>query len=438
MGMLKGGDLVSGANALKEYMFANPDDTEGWHVFITFCIETEATAWAYPVAVSLVNRKPEDYRSHYLYASILAVLQKADKSLAAFDKALELMPEDVRPSTRAQVLRLYANALVQGGDYDKSLEYAEKSLELADHPQAHVAIAYAELNKRNWERGWKEYDYQLGTADTRPKHSYGLPEWKGEKDARVIYYGDQGLGDQLAYMSAATNAVEINCNEKLKNLMQRSFPDAVVHGEQTAETVSFTPVADFEVSMAQAMNYQTVERRGRYLVPHPHKSVMAKALLDSYGDKPKIGIAWTGGKVGSDGWRGRNLTFAQLEPILELPYTFVSLEYSEPEESDPRVLEFPYFTRTNDLDDVAALVDQLDAVISVPTTAYHVCGGLGVPCAVLVHDNPHFHEGVKGDSPWWGSVQFFRRPEMGTEGAINAAAEWLEDMFTAKRIILND
>jgi ADP-heptose:LPS heptosyltransferase len=59
-------------------------------------------------------------------------------------------------------------------------------------------------------------------------------------------------------------------------------------------------------------------------------------------------------------------------------------------------------------------------VVSVPTTIYHLAGALGKPAMVLVHDQPHFHEGIAGDCPWWESVKFYRRPELGTENAVLA------------------
>ena len=428
----KNGQLHAGGQLLKDALYENPDDVEGWLLLARFCIDTESMSWAYPVAWAAVQKEPNNYRAQVMLGSTLLVLQKTEEAAKVLKRALKKMPDDEPERNKAMLYRVYANCMVQGYNFDAAEHYAKKSLAIEDHHQAHVALGFAKLHQRKWEEGWHEYTYQLGTSSKRPKHSYDLPEWQGEGHASVLYYGDQGLGDQIAYMSAATHASEINCHPKLKTLFENTFLDSTVYGQQTWQEVTFEPTSEMEVSMAQAMEWQEVKRRGRFLRPTWDKKTMARAVLQSYSLKPKIGIAWTGGALGSDGWRTRNLTLEQLEPILSLPYTFVSLEYREPEETDDRVLEFPYFTRTDDLDDAAALIDELDAVISVPTTAYHVAGGLGKPCAVLVHDQPHFHEGVKGDCPWWESVEFFRRPELGTDGAINAVREWLLNTVEVK------
>ena len=82
-----------------------------------------------------------------------------------------------------------------------------------------------------------------------------------------------------------------------------------------------------------------------------------------------------------------------------------------------------------DYEDTAALVNCLDAVVCVPTTVYHLAGALGKPAFVIVHDNPHWHEGVEGDCPWWETVEFYRRPQLGVEGAIKAVRNRIRGKF---------
>jgi ADP-heptose:LPS heptosyltransferase len=71
---------------------------------------------------------------------------------------------------------------------------------------------------------------------------------------------------------------------------------------------------------------------------------------------------------------------------------FISLEYKDRSEeidaSGLTVHDFPWGTQTDNYEDTIALISCLDAVVCVPTTAYHAAGALGVPAIVMVHDTP--------------------------------------------------
>jgi len=210
-----------------------------------------------------------------------------------------------------------------------------------------------------------------------------------------------------------------------------------VHGDQFTETITWRPTAKYQASMTQALRFTRRNTddfpKTPYLKPHPQKQIQWRAVLDTLPKRPKVGIAWTGGMVGSSGWKSRNLTLDDLQPILGLPCEFVSLEYRDGPRPDG-VHEFKWATQTDDLDDVAALISCLDAVVCVPTTAYHIAGGLGVPAHVIVHETPHFHEGISGGCPWWSSVKFYRRPENGTREVIKQVCESLSELTQGSQL----
>jgi ADP-heptose:LPS heptosyltransferase len=65
-----------------------------------------------------------------------------------------------------------------------------------------------------------------------------------------------------------------------------------------------------------------------------------------------------------------------------------------------------------DLEDTAALIDELDLVISVQTAAVHIAGALGKPCWVMVPRRPHWRYGMEGDRmPWYESVKLYRQKQ---------------------------
>ena len=100
--------------------------------------------------------------------------------------------------------------------------------------------------------------------------------------------------------------------------------------------------------------------------------------------------------------------------------TFVNLEYEDRRkdlEFAPDVLNPHWATRKGaDMDELAALVSNLDLVISVQTSVVDLCGALGVPCWALVDENPQWrYTGFFGDDTmgFYESVKVYRQKEWG-------------------------
>jgi ADP-heptose:LPS heptosyltransferase len=148
---------------------------------------------------------------------------------------------------------------------------------------------------------------------------------------------------------------------------------------------------------------------------------MFRTLLDGINPvhprRPKIGLAWTGG-LPNTGRTRRSLTLDNLAPLIaEFPQAdFVSLQYMDaPEAAAAGVHHFPFATQTKDYMDTAALVAELDLVITVQTAVVHLAGALGKACHVIVSNRPVWRYGAEGAAmPWYSSVVLHRQPAGGT------------------------
>jgi ADP-heptose:LPS heptosyltransferase len=97
---------------------------------------------------------------------------------------------------------------------------------------------------------------------------------------------------------------------------------------------------------------------------------------------------------------------------------FISLEYKDPlaeiadlkEKHGIEVKHWPRAAEAYDLDETAALVAELDLVITVQTAVVHIAGALGKPCWVMVPRTPHWRYHLAGDRmPWYDSVKLYRQ-----------------------------
>ena len=107
----------------------------------------------------------------------------------------------------------------------------------------------------------------------------------------------------------------------------------------------------------------------------------------------------------------------ELLPVLRQDATFVSLQYKDAvaevdaleETHGIKVHHWAHATQTKDYDDTAALVAELDLVITVQQSAVHLAGALGVPTWVLLPKAPLWRYGISGETmPWYKSVKLYR------------------------------
>lgn len=292
------------------------------------------------------------------------------------------------------------------GELVKAQDANNKALaEDSTNKAALATQGFIHLANGAWSKAWSFYDVLLD-AGVRVSTAYGdEPTWDGAPGKSIIVSGEQGLGDEIMYASVFQEAIDdsehvvIECMPRLEKLFQRSFPKAKVYGQRYGEEVFWDEdhKIDAHIPMATLPRFyrnKEEEFSGKpYLVPNPDMATAFREMLKAMSGKPKIGIAWTGGTQRTRGYL-RDRSLEELVPVLREPNVdWVSLEYHDRSDEirefkDKRGIEihqFPWITGKGlDYDLTAALVSELDLVISVPTTVTQMAGAVGVDCWVLV------------------------------------------------------
>jgi hypothetical protein len=138
-----------------------------------------------------------------------------------------------------------------------------------------------------------------------------------------------------------------------------------------------------------------------------------KERLAPWAGRLKVGLAWTGSPRQVNN-RNRSIALGEFAPVLDMPgVQCFSLQkdgggaYSDVDAGE-RLLDLtPHW---HDMSDNAAMLEQLDLVISVDTSAVHLAGALGRPAWLLPSPNPDWRWLLdREDSPWYPSVRIFRR-----------------------------
>jgi len=138
--------------------------------------------------------------------------------------------------------------------------------------------------------------------------------------------------------------------------------------------------------------------------------------------KPRIGVVWSGSPAQKDD-HNRSIDLATLLPLFSHDADFVCLQ-KELREHDAAVLRqcgrIAFFgDLQRDFSDAAALVDQMDLVITVCTSVAHLAAAVGKPVWVLLSQNPDWRWLLdRDDSPWYPTVRLFRQTRAGDWDAV--------------------
>ena len=165
-------------------------------------------------------------------------------------------------------------------------------------------------------------------------------------------------------------------------------------------------------------NLNNIPNSVRYLniENHQNKILEWKARLGPK-LKPRVGFVWSGNSNHKND-HNRSLLLANVLPFFSSKFEYVSLQKEVREvdnltlNSNPHILNFS--THLNDFVDTAALIENLDLVISVDTSVAHLSGALGKKTWVLLPDVPDWRWLLdREDSPWYPSIKLYRQTSVG-------------------------
>jgi len=364
----------------------------------------------------------------------------------------------VRPNFPHSLEGLALSSLNRG-EFQEAVEFANRALaENHEALEARTNRAMGYLALKRWREGWRDYNANVGREKNRKDMRYGdEPRWDGTKGLDVVCYTEQGIGDEQSFASCLhdlirdSKSVTIECDGRIANLLQRSFPTTKVHGTRYKDDAKRVWARetkfDARVPVGQLPEFyrnKDSDFHGKpYLIARPDMAMQWRTLLDSLGPKPKIGLAWTGG-IPKTGQARRTVTLDTFAPLFKgFDADWVSLQYKDlggiPEAEKKygvKINDWDWGVRVWDYDQTVALISQLDLVISVCTTVVHAAGGLGKETWCLVPEVPMWrylspsenYAPQEGDwFPWASSVRLFRQKRK--EWPINLLLGKLKDRW---------
>lgn len=401
-------------------------------------LEAGKVGLAHAIYMQFLRLKPNAGAAWNNLGRCYQELNMLDESERCFRRALKLEPEDASALSNLGLVHL------NRCETRLAIEYSKRALAISSEFRgAKHNLGLAQLMDGEWKEGWENYEASVGYNVDRKERVYRDEDrWNGMPGQCVIAYGEQGIGDEISFASCIPDLVNdctetvIECDGRLAGLFQRSFPKAKVHGTRFREMIDWMDqhVLEGRVAFGSLPKYYRNKDEDfpgtPYLVADPERRLQWRALLNSLGDKPKIGLSWQGG-TGKTGKLRRSVSLDALLPVLKQDATFISLQYKNASQEVEvfedshgiKIHHWPRCVEAKDYDETAALVAELDLVISVTTAVIHLSGALGVPCLVLTPKNPMWRYGLtKETMPWYNSVKLLRQKK---------ASDWLDPINEA-------
>jgi tetratricopeptide (TPR) repeat protein len=285
-----------------------------------------------------------------------------------------------------------------------------------DFPTSHFNLALAFLVTGEWKQGFEEYEWRLRTDRGRPSlRPYEQPRLTGlpPKGSTVYLYAEQGFGDAIQFVRYARLLAEhqihviVECRKELFRLMQmvQGVGEVIVRGEQAPRFDFHSPLLSLPLVFHSTA--ADVPAEVPYVhVGHDLRRKWGKNLAELPRGR-KIGLVWAGNPQNTADPRRSVPAEELIEVLTGTKGVIVNLQKG----GDPAPVGMADWTGSiQDFADTAALIEQLDLVISVDTAVAHLAGALGKPVWTLVQYAPDWRWMLgRTDTPWYPTMRLFRQ-----------------------------
>ncbi len=409
-------------------------------------------AEALPLLESVVAQEPRHVMALCNLGAVYLDLGRTGDALACFDRAVTSDPRAAEAHTNR------ACALCDMGRYPDAVPAAQRALSLApgmptalsvlgralgelgmaeqaiaacrdaiarqpSNSEAHWNLALPLLRTGQYAEGWREFEWRFEAQRRRLRPTpNGLPRWKGEPLAgrTLLVYWEQGFGDSIHFaryiplLASQGARILLQVQTPLTRLFERldgvaEFVDRDATGVR----------ADFQVAMMSLpCLFGTTLATVPNTIPYLHAPAGASPLLPPSAGRRRIGLAWSGSPAQANN-RFRSVPLAELAPLLALPeIDWVSLQVGA---TAAELATTPASSRLIDITpkladfaDTAALMQELDLIITIDTSVAHLAGALGRPVwLMLSHTCCWRYLLDRSDSPWYPTARLFRQPSRG-------------------------
>jgi tetratricopeptide (TPR) repeat protein len=347
---------------------------------------------------------------------------KLERALACCREAVQLHPDNCSAHTSLGLV------LSELGEQDEALASHEQALRLRpEDPHAHRNRSLVRLLQGDLERGWAEYEWRWRCGDLQLGYD-PQRQWDGSplEGRTLLLHAEQGLGDTLHFIRYAPllakrgARVLVVCQARLVRLLAGcpGIDQVLAHGDPLPPFDVYAPL--LSVPRLCGTTWASIPADVPYLWADPG---LVEQWRQELAARPgfKIGINWQGNpKFRLD--KLRSIPLKAFAPLAEVPgVQLVSLQHGAAAELGVVASQWPVTDLGGHLDettgafmDTAAVMKNLDLVVTPDTVLGHLAGALGVPVWAALAKVPDWRWMLeREDTPWYPTMRLFRQEQRG-------------------------
>jgi Tfp pilus assembly protein PilF len=422
----KVGNLGESERLFQQVLAIDPRHRDSLHMLGLIAFQTGRAARAAELVRRAIALDPREASAHSNLGNILLQDGKVDDAVACYRRAIELRPDFT------SALNNLGNALKAQSQFAAAIASYDKALALVPHDaEVRYNRALALLASGDFAAGWEAHEGRFNTPQLRAaRRDFVQPQWRGEagQGRTLLIHAEQGFGDTLQFCRYAPLAaargwrVVLEAPQPLVRLLEtlQGVSHVLARGRALPAFDAHCPMMSLPLALGSTL--ETTPGATPYLHADAAATAVWHARLGSAG--LRVGLVWAGNPrkghvllAAAD--RRRSIAPARLAPLFAAPgMQFVSLQKDGPAlpEGAP-VLD--YMGEMNDFADTAALVANLDLVISVDTSVAHLAGALGKKVWLLDrYDGCWRWLAGRRDSPWYPGLRLYRHEAPGDWGHV--------------------
>ena len=361
---------------------------------------------------------PGCFEAHNNLGVALAGLGRSDMAIGSYQHAIE-----VEPNYHAAYNNLGLALQSQGKLREAEDRYRSALRVKSDYPDAHANLSMLLLLEGRFEEGWAEFE-RRGTVrawQNRPR-DFVQPIWRGEdiEGRTLLISAEFGFGDTIQFcryipLLAARARVILEVQRPLVRLVS-GLPGAaqvIAYGDPLPPYDYYCPLMSLPRVFGTTL--ESIPAGIPYLSADPVRVAhWRERLADLSG--LRVGLAWAGNpNLPRD--RQRSIPLDRLADLADVKgVAFVSLQKVDgalqTRSFGPGAILHDWTDELVDFAETAALIENLDLVISVDTSIVHLAGALGRPVWLLNRFDTCWRWLLdRDDSPWYPTLRQFRQPQ---------------------------